>query len=86
MKLASGGVMPLPELLAAGVKVALGTDGASSNNSLDMMHEMKSARCFKNPTAGTPRRACTCDDSDGVHGQQRPGFHGFERRPNATTP
>ncbi|OPY28504.1 MAG: N-ethylammeline chlorohydrolase [Methanocella sp. PtaU1.Bin125] len=41
MKLASGGVMPLPELLAAGVKVALGTDGASSNNSLDMMHEMK---------------------------------------------
>jgi 5-methylthioadenosine/S-adenosylhomocysteine deaminase len=41
MKLASGGVMPLPELLAAGVSVALGTDGASSNNSLDMMHEMK---------------------------------------------
>jgi 5-methylthioadenosine/S-adenosylhomocysteine deaminase len=41
MKLASGGVMPLPELLAAGVKVALGTDGASSNNSLDMMREMK---------------------------------------------
>jgi 5-methylthioadenosine/S-adenosylhomocysteine deaminase len=43
MKLASGGVMPLPELLAAGVKVALGTDGASSNNSLDMMREMKFA-------------------------------------------
>ena len=41
MKLASGGVMPLPELLAAGVNVALGTDGASSNNSLDMMREMK---------------------------------------------
>jgi len=41
MKLASGGVMPLPELLAAGVDVALGTDGASSNNSLDMMREMK---------------------------------------------
>jgi 5-methylthioadenosine/S-adenosylhomocysteine deaminase len=41
MKLASGGVMPLPELLSAGVKVALGTDGASSNNSLDMMREMK---------------------------------------------
>jgi 5-methylthioadenosine/S-adenosylhomocysteine deaminase len=41
MKLASGGVMPLPELLAAGVKVVLGTDGASSNNSLDMMNEMK---------------------------------------------
>lgn len=41
MKLASGGVMPLPELLEAGVKVGLGTDGASSNNSLDMREEMK---------------------------------------------
>jgi 5-methylthioadenosine/S-adenosylhomocysteine deaminase len=41
MKLASGGVMPLPELLGAGVRVVLGTDGASSNNSLDMMREMK---------------------------------------------
>jgi len=41
MKLASGGVMPLPELLAAGARLALGTDGASSNNSLDVMREMK---------------------------------------------
>jgi 5-methylthioadenosine/S-adenosylhomocysteine deaminase len=41
MKLASGGVMPLHELLAAGVNVGLGTDGASSNNSLDMREEMK---------------------------------------------
>jgi 5-methylthioadenosine/S-adenosylhomocysteine deaminase len=41
MKLASGGVMPLPELIAAGVPVGLGTDGACSNNSLDMMNEMK---------------------------------------------
>lgn len=43
MKLASGGVMPLQELRAAGVKTALGTDGAASNNSLDMMQEMKFA-------------------------------------------
>ena len=43
MKLASGGVMPVPELLDAGVKIALGTDGAASNNSLDMMQEMKFA-------------------------------------------
>ncbi len=41
MKLASGGVMPLHELLDAGVTVGLGTDGASSNNSLDMREEMK---------------------------------------------
>jgi 5-methylthioadenosine/S-adenosylhomocysteine deaminase len=41
MKLASGGVMPLTEMLDAGVTVGLGTDGASSNNSLDMREEMK---------------------------------------------
>ncbi len=41
MKLASGGVAPLPEMFAEGVGVCLGTDGSSSNNSLDMFLEMK---------------------------------------------
>ena len=40
MKLASG-VMPLIEMLKAGINVALGTDSACSNNSLDMFGEMK---------------------------------------------
>jgi len=43
MKLASGGVAPVPEMLAEGVGVCLGTDGCSSNNSLDMFLEMKLA-------------------------------------------
>lgn len=43
MKLASGGVAPVPEMLAEGVGVTLGTDGCSSNNSLDMFLEMKFA-------------------------------------------
>ncbi len=41
MKLASGGVTPVPEMLESGVKVSLGTDGAASNNSLDMFESMK---------------------------------------------
>ena len=42
LKLVSG-VMPLSKLLKAGVNVALGTDGSSSNNNLDMLEEMKIA-------------------------------------------
>jgi len=42
MKLNSG-TAPVPELRAKGVVVGLGTDGASSNNNLDMFEEMRSA-------------------------------------------
>jgi len=42
MKLASG-FCPVDTLLKAGVNVALGTDGAASNNDLDMFGEMRSA-------------------------------------------
>ena len=42
LKLASG-FCPVNDLLKAGVNVALGTDGAASNNDLDMFGEMRSA-------------------------------------------
>jgi 5-methylthioadenosine/S-adenosylhomocysteine deaminase len=42
MKLASG-IAPVPEMLEAGVTVALGTDGAASNNNLDLFGEMRAA-------------------------------------------
>ena len=72
MKLASGGVMPLPELLAAGVRVGLGTDGASSNNSLDMREEMKTGSLLQKShrwdatvaNARTMVRLATLDSKD----------------------
>ena len=42
LKLASG-MAPVAQLLAADVNVALGTDGAASNNRLDMFEEMRMA-------------------------------------------
>lgn len=41
MKLATGGFIPLQEMVKSGINVALGTDGAASNNSLDMFREMR---------------------------------------------
>ena len=42
LKLASG-IAPVSALIAAGVVIALGTDGAASNNNLDMMEEIRLA-------------------------------------------
>ena len=42
MKLASG-IAPVPEMMAQGVTVALGTDGCASNNDLDLFAEMDTA-------------------------------------------
>jgi 5-methylthioadenosine/S-adenosylhomocysteine deaminase len=41
MKLATGGVAPIPEMLQHGVTASIGTDGSTTNNSLDMFGEMK---------------------------------------------
>ena len=51
LKLASG-FCPVAKLLAAGVNVCLGTDGAASNNDLDMLGEMRTAALLAKGVAG----------------------------------
>ncbi|QFY43694.1 TRZ/ATZ family hydrolase [Candidatus Methylospira mobilis] len=51
MKLASG-FCPVARLLEAGINVALGTDGAASNNDLDLMGEMRTAALLAKVVAG----------------------------------
>ncbi|WHX47335.1 amidohydrolase [Paenibacillus woosongensis] len=53
LKLASG-VARVPELLKAGVTVSLGTDGAASNNNLDMFEEIRLAALIHKGVSGDP--------------------------------
>jgi 5-methylthioadenosine/S-adenosylhomocysteine deaminase len=51
LKLASG-FCPVYKLLQAGVNVALGTDGAASNNDLDMLSEMRTTALLAKAVSG----------------------------------
>ena len=53
MKLASG-ICPVHKLIANGINVALGTDGAASNNDLDLLAEARSAAFLSKVTSGYP--------------------------------
>lgn len=53
MKLASG-IAPVPDMLSMGITVGLGTDGASSNNNLDMLQELRTAALLHKVSTGDP--------------------------------
>lgn len=53
LKLGSG-VCPLASLLGRGVRVALGTDGAASNNDLDLLAEARTAGLLSSGVSATP--------------------------------
>ena len=54
LKLGSGYRFPMLELLAAGARVALGTDGSASSNNLDMIEVMKTAALLQKGWRGDP--------------------------------
>jgi 5-methylthioadenosine/S-adenosylhomocysteine deaminase len=60
MKLASG-ACPVTKLRAAGVNVALGTDGAASNNRLNGLAEMQSASLLAKLESGDPTALSAID-------------------------
>jgi len=75
LKIASG-VCNVPALMGKGVKVALGTDGAASNNSLNMLGDMKlfallSKERHNDPTLITPRDAIYAATRHGALSQGR---------------
>ncbi|MEA2041438.1 MAG: amidohydrolase [Bacteroidota bacterium] len=53
MKISSG-ISPVPQFLANGIKVGLGTDGAASNNNLDMFEEMHTMALLHKLSSGNP--------------------------------
>ncbi|MGH9933306.1 MAG: amidohydrolase family protein [Pyrinomonadaceae bacterium] len=54
MKLASG-VAPVPKMMAEGLRLGLGTDGAASNNDLSMWEEMDTAAKLHKLISGDPK-------------------------------
>lgn len=53
LKLGSG-ICPLTKLISAGITVGLGTDGAASNNDLNMFEEMRTASLLQKGTLQDP--------------------------------
>lgn len=75
LKLASG-IAPVPQMLAAGVNVALGTDGAASNNRLDLWDELRFSALLhkgavKDPTVVSASQALAMAT---LHGAAALGF------------
>lgn len=77
MKLASG-FADVPRMLESGIRVALGTDGAASNNNLNLMKDLfLFATLYKgrsgDPTVVTPAQALTAATRSGWQSQGREG-------------
>lgn len=82
MKLGSG-YAPIPKMLDMGLNVALGTDGAASNNNLNMMEELHLAAVLHNgfhhdPTLMKPAQLLAMATINGARLQGRPDTGSLE--------
>lgn len=76
MKLGSG-FMPIDEMMKRGIRLALGTDGAASNNNLNMFEEMHIASIIhkgyaNDPTIVSPAKLLDMATAAGAKAQGRP--------------
>ena len=82
MKLGSG-FAPIPKMLDMGINVALGTDGAASNNNLNMLEEMHLAAVIhngyhRNPVIMKPEQILKMATINGAKLQGRPDTGSLE--------
>lgn len=81
MKLGSG-IAPVPRYLDAGVTVALGTDGAGSNNTLDVLREVRAAALLHkvqgDPTAVSAPQALQMATREGAQALGQPDLGTLE--------
>jgi 5-methylthioadenosine/S-adenosylhomocysteine deaminase len=72
MKLAVGGVFPYPAARAAGVAVGLGTDGAGSNDSLDLLADLKLFALAQKHAAADPTAIAAAEAWEIASGARAP--------------
>ncbi len=78
LKLAGSDVFAYPRAAAAGVPVGLGTDGASSNNSLDLLADLKTFALVQKHAAADPTVLPAADALAIAQGRHAPLLGGHE--------
>ena len=86
LKLAVGGVFPYPAAREAGVAVGLGTDGAGSNDSLDLLADLKAFALPRATPAGDPTALPAAEAWEIATGAARAAARRAERRSRSARP
>jgi 5-methylthioadenosine/S-adenosylhomocysteine deaminase len=74
LKLAVGGTLPYPAARRAGVAVGLGTDGPGSNDSLDLLADLKTFALIQRHAAGDPTVLPAAEALEVATGAQAPAL------------